>query len=169
MDMKKSTLKLLALLMGIFALSACELVDLDSPGPTENIPSPVGTPASEAALLTELTDDDNRTWEAVTFELEGLNGFQDCRLDDTFTFFGDGTYRYDGGEVLCGGADDRRIKTGVWEADYDNLNLIFDRGTSLESIARISGIENNRMELLGQVRIFGQLFDINGIYEYTAE
>lgn len=165
----RPTLKFFALLTVLSALSACSLVELESPSPQESIPSPVGTPASEAAFVSALTNDDNRQWEAVTFELEGLNGFQNCRLDDTFTFFADGTYRYDGGEVLCGGADDQRVKTGIWEIEFDNLRIVFDRGTSLETTASLSGLENNRMELLGQVEIFGQMLDIQGIYEYTLE
>ena len=68
--------------------------------------------------------------------------------------------------ALCGGADNTRIKTGVWEINFNNLEIIFDRGTSLESTARISGLENNRIELHGQVKIFGQFLDIQGIYEY---
>lgn len=159
--------KLIAMLLSVSILSGCSLVELDSPAPQVDIDSPIGTPASEAAFMTALTNDDARQWDAVTFELEGLNGFQNCRLDDSFTFFNDGTYRYDGGEVLCGGADDQRVKTGLWEIDFDNLTIVFDRGTSLETSATVSGLQDNRMELIGQVEIFGQMLDIQGIYEYA--
>ena len=164
----KSTVKLFSMLAALAMLSACSLVDLESPAGEPEVPSPVGTPASEAAFMTALTNDDNREWRAVTFSLEGF-GVQQCRRDDTFTFFVDGTYRYDGGDVLCGGADDQRIKTGVWELDFDNLQIVFDRGTSLQATATVSGLENNRMELLGQVDIFGQMLDIQGIYEFTIQ
>ncbi len=157
------------MLLSIFMLSGCSLVDLESPAPQVQIDSPIGLPASEAAFMTALTNDDMREWEAITFELEGLDGFQNCRLDDTFSFFNDGTYRYDGGAVLCGGADDQRIKTGVWEIDFDNLMVIFDRETSLETRATLSGLQDNRMELIGQVEIFGQMLDIQGIYEYALQ
>ncbi len=167
MKTTRTTTKLVAILLSFTMLSGCSLVDLESPAPQADVASPVGAPASEAAFMSALTNDDMREWEAVTFELEGLNGFQNCRLDDSFSFLNDGTYRYDGGEVLCGGADDQRIKTGVWEIDFDNLTIVFDRGTSLETRATLSGIEDNRMELLGQVEIFGQMLDIQGIYEYT--
>ncbi len=162
-----TTTKLVAILLSFAMLSGCSLVELDSPAPQADVASPIGTPASEAAFMSALTNDDMREWEAVTFELEGLNGFQTCRLDDSFSFLNDGTYRYDGGEVLCGGADDQRIKTGVWEIDFDNLTIVFDRGTSLASEATLTGLQDNRMQLRGQVAIFGQMLDIRGIYEYT--
>lgn len=166
--MKTTTLtKLFAMLLSVSMLSGCSLVELDSPAPQADVDSPIGTPTSEAAFMTALTNDDTRQWDAVTFELEGLNGFQNCRLDDIFSFFNDGTYRYDGGEVLCGGADDQRVKTGIWEIDFENLTIVFDRGTSLETSATVSGLEDNRMELIGQVEIFGQMLDIQGIYEYA--
>lgn len=169
MKTTRSTTKLFTLLLSISMLSGCSLVDLDSPAPQVEIDSPIGMPASEAAFMTALTNDDMREWEAVTFELEGLQGFQNCRLDDTFSFFNDGTYRYDGGAVLCGGADDQRVKTGVWEIDFDNLMVVFDQGTSLETRATLSGLQDNRMELVGQVEIFGQMLDIQGIYEYALQ
>lgn len=167
MKTKQTTTKLITMLFSVLVLSACNLVDLESPAPALDIASPLGTPDSEAAFMTALTNDDMRKWDALTFELEGLDGFQNCRLDDSFTFFNDGTYRYDGGDVLCGGADDQRIKTGIWEIDFSELTIVFDRGTSLETIASVSGLQENRMELIGQVEVFGQMLDIRGIYEYA--
>ena len=90
------------------------ILELETPEQI-SVPSPIGTPDLEASLVSDLFNDDSREWQALTFQLEGLDGFQSCRLDDTFIFFGDGTYRYHGGEVLCGGADDTRVKTGLWE------------------------------------------------------
>ncbi len=164
--MKIDKLKLLTLMLSLSLATGCSVVELDTPEQI-SVASPVGTPATEAELFASLTNEDSREWQALTFQLEGLQGFQSCRLDDTFIFFDDGTYRYDGGEVLCGGADDARVKTGLWEINFDNLELTFDRGTSLESVARLAGLENNRMELRGQVEIFGQFLDIQGIYEYV--
>ena len=149
------------------AVISCDLVDLEEPGPTAPVDAPAGIPATEAALLGELAGEVSRTWSALTFELEGLSGFQICRLDDTFTFFADGTYRYDGGEVLCGGDDDQQIKTGIWELDFGNLQIVFDEGTSIEYRATIAGLEDSRIQLNGQVDIFGNLMDIEGIYETT--
>mgnify|MGYP000120634159 CR=1 FL=1 len=165
MKTKKSTL-IITMLIALISISACSVVELETPEQLD-IASPLGTPATEAELLAELTNSDSREWQALTFQLEGLDGFQSCRLDDTFIFFDNGTYRYDGGEVLCGGADDARVKTGLWEIDFDNLAITFDQGTTLESTAQISGIEDNRMELRGEVEIFEQTLNIQGIYEYV--
>ncbi|OEK06526.1 lipocalin-like domain-containing protein [Roseivirga misakiensis] len=162
----RSTAKLISFLATISILGACSLVDLENPPAAPEVESPIGIPQSEAELMTALTNDDNREWRAVTFSLEGV-GVQQCRRDDMLVFFNDGTYRYDGGETLCGGADDQRIKTGIWTIDFDNLQLVFDAGTSIEAIATVSGLSENRIELLGQVDIFGQLLDIRGIYEFA--
>ena len=151
----------------LISASSCDLVELDSPAPEQEVESPVGLPDSASELQTALSNDQGREWQAVTFELEGLDGFQLCRLDDSFTFFANGTYQYDGGEVLCGGADDRRLKSGTWQADFDNFEIVFDQTTDLESVARILGIEEKRMELAGFVDIFGQQLSIKGIYEYA--
>lgn len=149
----------------LFLVASCSLVELDEPGPTAPVDAPEGIPATVVEFTELLVGDDSRVWRALTFELEGMSGFQSCRLDDTFTFFADGTYRYDGGEVLCQGADDTRIKTGIWELDLDNRQLIFDRGTSIAYTSNIGGLDNNRIQLTGQVDIFGQQMDIEGIYE----
>lgn len=154
-------------LIALLAITGCDVVELDTPGPQEDVASPVGLPDSAAELNSILTNDQGREWEALTFSLEGLEGFQACRLDDSFSFFDDGTYQYDGGEVLCGGADDRRLKSGTWKTDFENLEIIFDETTDLESTARILGIEDNRMELSGTVDIFGQNLAIKGIYQFN--
>ena len=156
-------------LISVSFFNACDVVDLQESGNDVEIADPVGFPESDAALLESLAGSESRQWNALTFSLEGLRGVQSCRLDDDFTFFAEGTYRYDGGTVLCGGQDDTRIKTGTWRADFSNRRLIFDEGTSLEASASISGIENNRIKLLGEVLIMGNRFDIQGIYEFSAE
>lgn len=165
MKTKKSTL-IISALLALMSINACSVVELETPDQLD-IASPLGTPATEAELLAELTNSDSREWQALTFQLEGLEGFQSCRLDDTFIFFDNGTYRYDGGEVLCGGADNTRVKTGLWELDFANLEITFDRGTTIESTAQIAGLEDTRMELRGEVEIFGQTLVIQGIYEYV--
>lgn len=165
MKTTKTFNKTLLLVLASSLLTACSLVELDAPGPSAPVDAPEGFPALEADFLAALTGDESRTWSALTFELEGLSGLQLCRLDDTFTFFANGTYRYDGGEVLCGGADDRQVKTGVWQLDFDNRQLVFDEDTSLEYTAEIAGLEDSRMQLNGEVDIFGNLMDIEGIYE----
>jgi hypothetical protein len=163
-NLYNSTMLVVALLI----LAGCSLVELDEPGPTAPVDIPEGLPATAAAITTALAGNDSRLWTTLTFELEGMAGFQSCRLDDTFIFFVDGTYRYDGGEVLCGGADDQRIKTGIWELDFDKSQLIFDRGTSIAYTSDITGLEDNRLQLNGEVDIFGQMMDIEGIYETNA-
>lgn len=168
-NMRKINLFNSTMLIGaLLLLAGCNLVELDEPGPTAPVDIPEGLPATAAEITTALAGDDSRLWTTLTFELEGMAGFQSCRLDDTFIFFVDGTYRYDGGAVLCGGADDQRIKTGTWELDFDNSQLIFDRGTSKAYNSDITALEDNSMQLNGEVDIFGQIMEIEGVYETNA-
>lgn len=97
---------------------------------------------SNDELLEYLHGGKDKTWVTVGFYLEGLTGFQDCRLDDKFVFSGDGTYRYDGGKKLCGGEDNKRIKTGVWEKMEKKKMLVFNKGTSYEYVAKIVSSED---------------------------
>ena len=162
----KKKLSYLVLVITLCVLNACKVVQLEE-APDKGVTPPVGKPVSEAAFVSALTNNDNRKWNALTFQLEGLKGFQKCRLDDTFTFFKNGTYRYDGGKLLCGGADNKFVKTGIWEVDFKNLKIIFDKGTSLETSAVLSGLQEDKMELQGEVEVFGKMLDIRGIYEYA--
>jgi hypothetical protein len=154
----------LLLLVCLFALNSCNLVELDEV-PTPDLEVPMGIPSTIDGFIFALASNDSWTWKTLGFRLEGLNGFQSCRLDDTFKFFANGTYRYDGGTVLCGGADDRRIKTGVWEVDLTNNQIVFDRETNIEYSASVLGLNNDRIQLISEVDIFGRAMKIEGIYE----
>ncbi|WP_420385180.1 lipocalin family protein [Roseivirga sp.] len=150
------------------SLSACSVVDLEN-GTQNTVESPVGLPATAAELNDALVGDGSRIWSAKSFNLEGMVGVQACRLDDTFRFFADGTYRYDGGETLCGGEDSQRIRTGTWQMDFDELTITFDVTTNLQSEAKLIGLSDDTMELSGTVTVFGENLDIRGIYQYIAE
>lgn len=154
----------LSLFFLILTVTSCSVVELDQP-PTTAVEPPVGLPDTETAFALALAGNESTLWKAITFQLEGLAGFQACRLDDTFMFMSDGTYRYDGGEVLCGGADDRRVKTGIWELNFDNAEIIFDRDTDIEYSALVLGLSDNKIQLRGGVDIFGQTLDVQGIYQ----
>lgn len=152
----------------LLGLGACDLVELDTPGPTEQVEAPVGLPETLEAFNLALSGEESRTWNALTFTLEGLRGFQFCRLDDSFQFFANGTYRYDGGNVLCGGEDAEQIRTGTWEVDFANAQILFDKETGREYRAQVSGINDDRIQLFGEVVIFGDSRDIDGIYQIAS-
>ncbi|MFY0593508.1 hypothetical protein [Roseivirga sp.] len=157
-------LKFTFLALCLMFLFSCELVELDTP---TDFGAQRGLPETEEAFVAALTSNNEQKWETITFSLEGLNGIQGCRLDDTFTFYADGTYRYDGGSSLCGDADDTRIKSGIWEVNFDQFQIIFDKDTSSESIATLEANVENRIWLTGQVDIFGEMMDIRGVYGMT--
>jgi len=155
--MKSRTLVKMAFI-GVLTLGAtsCEVVELDNPEieaalqsepePEEHvIPSTV--PMDEAELLQYLTDGDTKSWNAASFTLESIDGFQQCRLDDTFVFDIDGTYVYDGGSTLCGAEDNTATRTGNWVIAMDNLQLTIDQGSPNEFSAEIIGFVENRIAL----------------------
>ncbi|OEK06525.1 lipocalin-like domain-containing protein [Roseivirga misakiensis] len=154
-------LKFTYLALCLTLLYSCELTDLQTP---PDLMEERGLPETEEAFIAALTSGSDQKWETISFTLEGFRGLQGCRLDDTFTFYGDGTYRYDGGSSLCGDADDIRVKTGMWEVDFDNLQIIFDKDTSIEAIATLQANVENRIWLIGEVDIFGEFMDIRGVY-----
>jgi len=156
-----------AILLAIAFSAGCSLVDLDEPNELDLIEAPIGLPSTQEELVNAIAGESGKSWETLTFKLEGLDGFQFCRLDDTFMFFSNGTYRYDGGEMLCGGEDNLRVKTGTWEIKFDTKEIIFDRTTNKEHSTQIVGIEDGKMLLRGQVEIFGIALDIEGIYQAT--
>ena len=87
---------------------------------------------TEADLMIALANDETKKWEATGFTMQLIDNFQSCRLDDVLSLNNNGTYNYDGGNVLCGAEDNERLKSGVWELNYQERKLIFDRGTSEE-------------------------------------
>ena len=115
------------LVLTIF-VGSCELVELEQ-APTigeESIVGPTTVPAGESEFLMMFANNGSKTWSATGFTLIGLEGFQDCRLDDKITINSDGTYAYDGGELLCFGGDNDRFKTGTWKKVTGETKIQFD-------------------------------------------
>lgn len=99
---------------------------------TEVITSNGDYPASENDALAAIYGTDSKSWEMSQFTIQGMSGFQSCRLDDNVSFNSDGTYDYDGGEILCGAEDNQQTKSGTWELDFDNKKVVIDQGTDNE-------------------------------------
>ena len=140
----------------ITSFAACQLVELEEPGPGETdseaqlITGPTTVPADEATFLEYLHNgtDGMRTWSAKGFTLFGLRGFQSCRLDDEVSINADGTYTYDGGVELCGTEDNERTKSGTWELGENNT-IIFDPGTDQAYEAKVTGLDQGEIVLSG--------------------
>jgi len=101
-----------------------------------------------------------KIWMASGFTIAGLTTFTECRLDDEFVFNADGTYTYDGGIDLCGAEDNERIKTGIWELDFRNRTILFDKGSSNEEPARVIGLNENEIRVNGSY----MTMEVRGIY-----
>ena len=76
----------------------------------------------------------SRTWSTLGFTIDGVNGFQNCRLDDEIQLNADQTYDYNGGDMLCGAEDNQKLKSGNWEVDTEARTLTFDKGTDQEGV-----------------------------------
>lgn len=128
-------------------LTACSVVEENSVGSSDT-----GTITYENVFPESIIDanayllgGESRTWSTVAFTIDGISGFQNCRLDDQVTLLDDNTYRYDGGTMLCGAEDNQKIKTGTWQLDANARLLTFDDGTSEESVFYIESLTNGEI------------------------
>lgn len=106
-------------------------------------------PTTSSELMTILAGSENNTWDATGFEINGIKGFQNCRLDDQILLNSDGTYSYNGGEDLCGAEDNVKTKTGTWEANFGNRTLTFDKGTDRQATGEIATATDIKLILRG--------------------
>ena len=149
----------------VFSFTSCELTMLDEPsnGIDEEpigVVGPETIPSSITEFETLFHGDTQITWSAISFTLAGFNGLQNCRLDDLIIVNADGTYEYDGGDVLCGAEDSQRNRTGTWEIIDNGNNILFDEGTNREYTAKVNGLEEGTISLSGEY--LG--LEIKGVY-----
>jgi len=139
------------LIFTIYLIEGCNLVELDQGLGNSGegaILGPRSKPASVDQIQNILHGANLRTWSAYSFTLMGMSGFQTCRLDDVIIFMQDGSYQYDGGNMLCGAEDNQRIKSGLWEIS-DNLDLIFHENEQVFHIGEILGLVQDTLVLRG--------------------
>lgn len=160
---------LFRLLCLLVLLVSCDSFDQDAfnrghqEGQNLDYVVPTSTPQSVEEYDIFLHGEEQNLWVAREFILEGLQGFQDCRLDDTFTIRRDGTYQFNGGDMSCGG-EDVSNQSGTYRKDYDNNRLIFDEGTERQVIMTINGLEQGVIAVSAEVLIFGVPMSIEGVY-----
>lgn len=108
----------------------------------------VEAPDNVMEIKAILSGNSSRSWISRKFELE-VYGSLDCRADDIFTFFNDGTYEYDGGNLLCGDSDNQQIVQGTWEVDLENNQLIFDKNQDTQAIAKYVKVREDLLRVMG--------------------
>lgn len=150
-----SVTSVLLAFLGSLIFASCELATLENPDAFE-----ASFPATIEEVNEFLHSNQEKTWNAQTFTLAGLEGFQNCRLDDTMILSADGTYRYDGGTILCGAEDSQRTKTGSWKILNGGRRILFDEGTSNAYSAEVVSLESKKIILKGTY--FG--LEISGSY-----
>ncbi|WP_420582007.1 lipocalin family protein [Reichenbachiella sp.] len=136
--------------MGL-VLCACSVVEegqMDAENSAINFD---GTyPNSAIDVNAYLLGGESRTWTTLEFTIDGVSGFQNCRLDDQIQLNSDKTYDYDGGDMLCGAEDNVKLKSGTWEVDVDNRMLTFDSGTDHEAIFHIESLNAEEIVVRSQ-------------------
>ena len=115
----------------------------DDPDPTTQVIAPTSVPEIEVIL----TDNDMRTWMTKNFTLAGMN--LECREDDTFQFMEDGTFKFDGGDMLCGLEDILKVRTGTWKVLIDENRIEFDLGSQEIYYANYQKITEEEIRLTG--------------------
>ena len=160
------TLPTFLIIVGALLISSCEIVDIKieegmDEGEKQLIYGPSQIPSEEETIALFLHRGNAKFWTSEGFTLSGVSGFQQCRLDDVIVLKEDGTYQYNGGEILCGAEDNQKLKTGTWEINFDEGTLlIFNPGTQNEYQALVTGLEENTIVLSGSY--FG--LEVQGIY-----
>lgn len=153
----KKLAKIILPVLFILGLLSCTVVDNEEALPVDNADnSNTSEILYNPVLITDSLDlvkkiagDNMKSWTASRFTLSGSTLFTSCRLDDIMTFNRDGSYRYDGGNQLCGAEDNRRVKTGNWTTDFEKKTILFDEGTLKEYNADIIGFYDNKLTLRG--------------------
>lgn len=137
----------------VFLIAACDVINLDTP-PTDDpldqnvtVSGPNTLPSSQDTFISYLSGSNGKTWNASQFTLQGMDGFQNCRLDDVMTLESDGSYQFDGGNVSCGGEDQREAQ-GTWNLDFENNRLSFVLGGDTFE-GEVVGLTENTLVIRG--------------------
>lgn len=137
----KHFLKSILTLSLIGFVTACSVVEVENMDSEDTEINFDGTfPNSSIDVDTYLLGGESRIWQTLEFTIDGIDGFQACRLDDQVQLNSDLTYDYDGGSMLCGAEDDTKLKSGTWEVDVDARILTFDKDTDREAIFYIESL-----------------------------
>jgi len=148
---------------------ACEVVDLNESDPIQSINGSQPSSQIEAApimaadsneVASILTGNNIKNWSTTRFTLSGSTRMTNCRIDDNMSFFKNGTFRYDGGDILCGAEDSRRIKNGRWAISFDSKTILFREDNGDEYTATIIGLNDK------EIRLRGSYFkmEVKGVY-----
>jgi len=155
-------IKIIAIILALGSMQSCNLVELDETTDEAKVPVIVGpntVPQTESVFMDYLHGETERSWTANGFTIFGINGFQDCRLDDTIILRADGTFTYNGGSTLCGAEDSQTVVNGSWEKTPDESSVVFVQGNN-QYTATVTGLNDSLVVLSG--RYIG--LDINGVY-----
>ena len=133
-----------------FACSCSVVVEESSDLEVSGITFDDSFPNSVIDVNAYLLGGSSRTWTTVGFTIDGVVGFQNCRLDDQIQLHDNQTYDYDGGDMLCQAEDNQKLKSGTWELDASNRRLTFDKGTDTEAVFYIESLTADEIVVSSQ-------------------
>lgn len=155
--MKTSLIPIIAICLCL----SCQVIELEPLSNEVNIASltPTSMPSSNVEAASMLHDDSEKIWQAVAFKFLEMEGTLDCRADDKITLNSDGTYIYDGGDLLCGAEDNEKLRSGVWNIDDQGNRVTFSFEGS-EFFAQVDGFSPDTIALTSAY----MGLEITGIY-----
>ncbi len=127
----------------LFVLISCGSEDEQDPGPGVMIIAP----DNPMEIRTILSSSNSKEWVTTEFTMAGME--LECRLDDTFEFNNDGSFRFDGGDKLCGLEDILTIREGTWTLMADENKIKFDLGSGEVYFADYQKITEEEIRLSG--------------------
>lgn len=148
-------MRTLGILLGfVFVFQSCDVVTLNdnsTPEPQldESISSTQSYPATPGEVVQFLSNSNTKQWQASGFTIEGLTGFQPCRMDDQIVLNADGTYEYSGGEALCGAEDNASVKTGKWSINFEDRIFTVDADTDNSFELIMDSVSEDEVVLTG--------------------
>ena len=131
--------------LAIFLLSISLSCSQDSSDPSPG--TQVIAPNSVAEIEEILSSTNMKSWNTKDFSLAGMK--LDCRMDDSFDFFSDHSFKFYGGDQLCGLEDILREREGTWMVDLENNKVVFTLSTGETYNAKYEKLTDEELRLTG--------------------
>lgn len=140
-------------LLTLFLVSSCSLIELEQPvngelNSTGSVVGPNSLPGSTEVTSGMLSGESGKSWKAEAFTIMGFSGMLQCRIDDRIMINSDGTFDFDGGEILCGAEDNMKLREGLWSVGETGTEINFTLGNDVFQ-ADIQGFVEDSLLLTG--------------------
>lgn len=135
--------KSIIVLLLAFFFVACGSDESNDPNPQTQVDAPDTREEIEGILASQ----NSRKWMVDEFRLAGMS--LDCRQDDSFEFFADGSFKFNGGDQLCGLEDILREREGTWNVLVDENKVMFELSTGEKYEALYEKVTEEQLRFRG--------------------